>query len=397
MTLRRVMHVIASLESGGVERLLVKSLAQFDRRQFSHSVCCVSKGGAYAVEVQALGVPCWIMNRRARFDPMLIGQIARRMRSEQIDVVHTYNFTANAWGRIAARLAGVPKVIAHERGTVWTENALMRLVDRLLYPFTDVLIANSQASSLMLAQRLHLPLGKVRVIYNGLPQPNEDRPSLSLRAKLGIGADTPLIGTVGRLDTPKGLTFLLRAIPLIWESLPATHLAIIGDGPLRTYLENFAHQLGLFPHPQVHFLGFRADAAERMSELDVLVHPAIRESLGNVLIEAGWARIAVVTSNVDGCPEVVVDRESGLLVDCTEAVKFIPAPGVSPLPQTVVDGRTRQLRPPLAPSPQALAQATSTLLRDAALRQSLGQNGFERVRNLFDLERYVRDLEQIYR
>lgn len=396
MTPRCVLHVIASLEGGGVERLLVKSLAQFDRREFSHAVCCISKGGAYAGELQALGVPYWIMNRRARLDPTLIGQMARLMRRQQVDVVHTYNFTANAWGRVAARLARVPKVIAHERGTVWTENALMRLVDRLLYPFTDVLIANSQATRMMLTRRLSLPPNKIRVIHNGLPQPAEAPVSLFLREQLGMDAETPLIGTVGRLDTPKGLTFLLRAIPLVWESSSSAHFVILGDGPLRGHLENAARQMGLFPHPRVHFLGFRADAAERMGELDVLVHSAIRESLGNVLIEAGWARVPVVTSNVDGCPEVVVDGETGLLIDCTEPVKFVPAPGVSPLPKVVVDGRTRQLRPPRGPSPQALAEAALTLLRDASLRRRMGQNGFERARSLFSLERYVRDLEHLY-
>lgn len=393
-----VLHVTSNLAGGGVQRLLVKSLAVMDRTRFVHRVCCVSAGGVYEDELRSLGIPCWIMRRRARFDPTVIFQMARLMRRKNIDIVHTLNFTANAWGRIAARLAGVSRVIAHERGTAWTEGPVMRRVDRLLYPWTDVLLVNSEAAKIVLTQCVKLPADRIRIVYNGVPRPERTLGSVSkLRDRLGIGTDVPLVVAVSRMDTPKGHIFLLRAIPYVWQSVPEAHFALIGDGPLRGYLEVEAQRLGLLSTGSVHFTGFLLNAPDLIQEADLLVHPAVREPLGNVLIEAGLARLPVVASNVDGCPEVVVDGRTGVLVDCTQSVQYVAAPGASSLPAVVVDGRTRTLRPPLGPSPEDLAAAMVSLLRNPRLRRQMGERAQERAERLFGLDRYVRDLQSVYR
>lgn len=393
-----VLHVTSNLASGGVQRLLVKSLAALNCTDFAHQVCCVSGGGVYEGELRSLGVRYWIMKRRARFDPTLLLQMAHLMRRERIDVVHTLNFTANAWGRVAARLAGVPRVIAHERGTAWTESVAMRLVDRLLYRWTDLLLANSAAAKIVLTRLIGLPADRVRVVYNGVPEPAKPRAnSPTLREKLGIGPDVPLVVTVARLDTPKGHMFLLQAIPFVWQSMPETHFALIGDGPLRGYLEAEAHSLGLLENGSLYFLGFLSNAPDLMEEADLLVHPAIREPLGNVLVEASLACLPAVVSNVDGCPEVIVDGETGMLVDCTVPVEYVRESGASPLPAAVVDGRTRTLRPPLGPNPEMLADAVVKLLRNSRLRRQMGERARERAKEIFGLDRYARDLERAYR
>jgi glycosyltransferase involved in cell wall biosynthesis len=148
---------------------------------------------------------------------------------------------------------------------------------------------------------------------------------------------------------------------------------------------------------KIHFPGFLPDAVNLMPEMDLLVHPSIRESLGNVFIEAGLSRLPVVASNVDGCPEVVVDGETGVLVDCTIPVGHVDAPGAAPLPAVVVDGKTLTLRPPLGLNPEALAEAISKLLHDPQLRRRMGEKARERALRLFSLERYVRNLESAYR
>jgi glycosyltransferase involved in cell wall biosynthesis len=388
-----VLHIVANLGSGGVQRHLVQALAQLDRTHLHHYVCCVTEGGVYERQLRELDIPYRIMIRRARFDPTVIFQIAALMRAWDIDVVHTRNFTANAWGRFAAWRAGVPRIIAHERGTAWTENALMRWVDRRLYRITDVLLANSQAARLVLTGHVRVPPNRIRVVHNGIPLPAAMQPALgSLRATLGLDACTPLIGTVGRLDTPKGLPFLVRTVPLILKQRPMAHFVIIGDGPLRSYL---ATALADWDH--VHLLGFRVDAPALMQDLDVLLHPAIREPLGNVLIEAALAGIPAVATAVDGIPEVILNGETGRLIPGTELVDFIPAPGASPLPALVVDGATQQLRPPRGPAPEHLAEAVLTLIGDPQQRAELGQRARQRMREHFSLARYVREVTTIYR
>ena len=393
-----VLHVISNLAGGGVQRLLVKSLAMFDRRAFTHQVCCVSAGGVYEEELRALGISYRVIKRRTRFDPTVVLQMARWMRSAGIDVVHTLNFTANAWGRLAARLAGVPRIIAHERGTAWTEGAVMRLVDRMLYRVTDLWLANSEAACKILTQRVGLPKERLRVVHNGMPAPRRlDSGSQSLHKLLGLASDVPIVGAAGRLDTPKGYAYLLRAVPRLLEAVPEAHVVLAGDGPLRASLEAEAARAGLEAGGHVHFTGFSTNASSWMYEMAVLVQPSIRESLGNALIEAAWAGLPVVASHVDGIPEVVVHGETGFLVPCTEPVAYVSAPGASPLPSVVVDGPSRTLRPPLGPNPQTLADLIVQLLREPQLRQKMGERARERAQKLFGLERYVQQLQGAYR
>ena len=391
------MHVTSNLGGGGVERLLVKSLGVFDHTGFDHKVCCFS-GGLYEGELRAMDIPYWIIQRRWRFDPSFIFKIASLMRREHVDVVHTLNFTANAWGRAAAKIAGVPRIIAHERGTAWTESSAMRMVDRFFYRFTDLLLANSNAAINVLTKHVGLPKERIHLIYNGVPKPTiERKPRSSLREMLGISSSTYLVGTIGRLDTPKGHIYLLHAIPKVWLSLPNVTFVIIGDGPLHGYLKREAHSLGLIDKGDLHFLGFLDNAPDLLHDLDLLVHPAIREPLGNVLIEASLNQIPIIASKVDGCPEVVVDGQTGTLVECTQPVTYVDAPGASPLPAVVVDGGTRQLRPPLGPNPEDLASAIVQLLQNPHLREQMGNRARTRSETLFNIERYVRDLEDAYR
>jgi glycosyltransferase involved in cell wall biosynthesis len=409
-----VMHVTASLGGGGVERLLVESLATIDRTRFTHCVCCVSGGGVYESELQRLDVPFWIMKRRTRFDLTVLVQMAGLMRREQVDVVHTQGFTANAWGRVAARLAGVDRIVAHEHGTAWTETAAMRLVDRLLYRIADLLLANSEAARTVLTQHVQVPGDRIRVVHNGIPKPPVEACGSPLREMLGIGLEVPVVGTVGRLDTPKGHVFLLRAIPHVWRKAPEVCFVLVGDGPLRSHLEQEARRLGIWPDRRVRFLGFRLDAPALMREMSLrflgfrldapalmremslMAHPAIREPLGNVLIEAGLARLPVVAASLNNIPEVVVDGETGLLVDCTVPAEYAPAPGAAPLPSVVVDGHSGKLRPPLGPDPRRFAAAIVALLNDRPRCATLGENAYQRARQFFNLERYVRELERAY-
>jgi glycosyltransferase involved in cell wall biosynthesis len=393
----RILHILANLHSGGVSHLLAKSLAEMDRVNFRHQVCCITTGGVYQAEIEALGVPVHILTRRHRFSGDIIRQMVQLMRREKTDVVHTLNFTANAWGRVAAILARVPRIIAHERGTAWTDNRVMRLVNRALYPATTLMLANSEAARIILRQHVGLPDSRLKVIYNGLPMPKFDNPTMDLRQTLDIQADAPLIGAIGRLDTPKGYPFLLQSLPYLWQEIPTAHVAIIGTGPLTDPLRQLAVDLRVMDSGRLHFMGFVPNAAATMPQLDLLLHPAIREAFGNVLVEAGFAALPAIAANVDGCAEVIVDEETGMLVDCTEPVDYIPAPGVSPLPEVVVDGRSRALRPPLGPNPRRLAECAVALLRNPDLRLHLGRAAKARSLQLFALGRFVCDLEAIYR
>jgi glycosyltransferase involved in cell wall biosynthesis len=393
----RVMHIISSLRGGGAERQLAKSLEFFYRSNILHQVCCIRDGGIYEAPIRRLGIPVTILPNQLRLDPRIIIRLIRLLRQEKIDVVHTYNFTANSWGRLAAWIARVPLILASEHGTAWTENRIMRLASKWLYPISSLVIAISNAGKIILTHKICLPEQKIRVIPLGITPPNSQVGNMSLRHYLRVDPDSLIIGAIGRLNTAKGHHIFLNAIPRVLQEIPNVHFVIIGEGPLHSWLENLSHELGFGSSGHFHMPGFLPDASMFIGEFDILVHPSIRDALPTTLIEAAWMGVPTVTSNVDGCPEIVVNGESGILIDCTQPLSDIPNRDADPLPELVVDGKTHSLRPPAEIDPQVLASSIVNLLKNPTLMKVMGNNARIIAEERFTMDRYVKDWEALYR
>jgi glycosyltransferase involved in cell wall biosynthesis len=141
------------------------------------------------------------------------------------------------------------------------------------------------------------------------------------------------------------------------------HYQIAGDGPLRAQLESEARRLGI--GDEVRFLGFIADAAQFLAEVDVLAVPSLYEGLGVAALEAMAAGKPVVAAKVGGLGESIVDGITGFLV------------------------------PPQ--NSNALAAAIAQLIRSPTLGASMGLRGRERVRQVFSLQTMARENESYYR
>lgn len=393
----RVMHIISDIGGGGAERLLVNSLEWFDKVNYNHQVCCIRRGGVYEEIIRRNNIPLTILPNRHRFDPSIITKLTHLLKKEKIDVVHTYNFTANTWGRLSAWLAKVPVIIASEHGTAWTETSRMRHVSRIMYYLGDLIVANSETSKIILTNKIGLPASKIHIINNGIPPIDSLSTSNTIRQLLNIPFKSPLVGVVGRMDTAKGHHVFLKAIPFIVNELPETHFVIIGEGPLRSWLEQLIESLGLLSTDHIHLPGFILDAGTLIGEFDVLVHPSIRDSYPLALIEAAWMSVPVVATNVDGIAEIVIHGKTGLLVECTQPLSDIPTQGATPLPDFVVDGNTHKLRPPMEADPRVLSEAIISLLKNPPLMKKMGQFARERAEEQFHIKRYVSNFEEIYR
>ena len=206
--------------------------------------------------------------------------------------------------------------------------------------------------------------------------------------------NTPIAGFVGRLNNPKGPEAFIRIIPIVSQAVPQAKFVVVGDGPMRSYLEAEAKKLKV--EERVYFLGYQPKAYRLMKEMDVIVVPSFREAFGNVAIEAAFAKKPVVASNVDGIAETVVDGETGFLIDCTEPLKG-RLKGTNRLPAAVVDGTTRKLRLPYLPNTEKMAEKVIACLLNPEMAASLGNKGYLRAKSLFSFERYRTELDQTYR
>jgi glycosyltransferase involved in cell wall biosynthesis len=310
--LPHVVHIIDELPPDGAERLLVDIL-RHRSAAFRFSVVCLIRGGELEEELRRIGVPVVILGRTGRFDLGLLFRLAGWLRSQHVSVVHTHLFTADAWGRAAAVLAGVRAIFTTVHNTNEWKESLHRSVDRLLSRFSTRVIACSDAVREVLRNRDYLPSERVVTIPNGIDLARfQGVTPGNLLADLGISYDGCLLGVIGRLHPAKGHEDLIPVLSRIRDEGSKFHCLFVGDGELRPQLEDMTRHYGLESH--ITFTGQRRDVPRILAALDILVMPSRWEGLPMALLEAMAIGKAVLATTVGGIPEVIKTDDNGVLV-----------------------------------------------------------------------------------
>ena len=364
----RVLFVISGLYRGGAEGLLVAVLNHLVRRRFQPMLCVLHTGSL----IQDLrddvpvfyNLATWAGDVRGL--PKLL-QILRAQTPTIVDVVGRDD--AALWGRLAARLAGVPVVIEslhHGRFSAASDpkRILYHVLNRLLDPWTDAFVAVSQVQRAFYAE-IGLAEKQIAVIHNGIDMERFDTSEgvrQAARQALGLPPEMPVVGMVANFSPIKRHDVLLRALVKMREMLPDVRCLLVGDGPLRAAMEKTAQRLGL--SGAVSFLGSRPDVPDLLPALDVFCLASDSESFSNAIVEAMAAGKPVVATDCGGPREIVVEGETGFLVPTGQ--------------------------------PSALAEKVSFLLRNPALAQQMGQAGRRRAVGCFSLEQMVAARETLF-
>lgn len=300
-----VVHIISALPVGGVERNLLRLLPVLNGDDFRVRVVCTRERGDLAGPIEAAGVPVHLEKLRTRYDPASLRRLAAWLRAEKTDIVQTHMRRANTSGRIAAMLAGVPARIASERNMGTEKNWRHYWVDRLLARWTDAVVGVTQAVCDENRRRTGIPAAKYRAIHTGIDLERfSDMPDRNdARAALGLPADTPVAGFVGRLHPIKNLPAILKA--LAEPPLAGVVLAVVGDGrpELRNEYETLAKSLGV--RERVIFTGFRDDLPAVYAALDCLVMASHSEGIANAQMEALAARVPLVSTEIGFAAEIL--------------------------------------------------------------------------------------------
>jgi len=291
-------------------------------------------------------------------------RVARLAKAQQVRLIHCNDAVSTSRvGILAARLAGLPCVCFARRF-----DHLGRF-ERWLARSVDYFVFNSGAVQQHFLEQGEQP-ARQRVVHNGLDLDDFplDLDGREVRQELGLKPEAPVAGIVGRLVGWKGHDIFLRALARVAEELPDLQGLVVGSpemscSHLPQELRQLAVSLGL--GEAVRFVGHRGDVARVLAAMDLLVHtPIAPEPFGRVLIEGMAAAKPVVASAAGGVLEIVLNGQTGLLVE----------PG----------------------DVQGFAEAMLSLLRHPERAAALGRAGRQRVEAHFTIERYVRQVQEVY-
>ncbi len=307
----RVLHVINGEHYAGAERVQDLLALSLPEQGYQVGFACL-KPGRFAAARLSQQAPLYDVAMRSRFDLRPVGQLARLINSDGYDLIHTHTSRSALLGAIVAAKTGVPLV--HHIHSAATPDTLRDLrhrisgqVERVAFRRADAVIAVSTAIA-DYARR-----GGVKpAAPHGRTQRRADRRELSRKP---VPAGPWTVGIVALLSQRKGLEVLLEAGARLHAQQIPLRLQIVGPFETPEYqarMHALAQRLGIAS--LVDWRGFRSDVSAELSTMDIFVMPSVlREGLPMVLLEAMAAGVPIVGSRVEGIPEVIRDREDGLL------------------------------------------------------------------------------------
>jgi len=356
--MKTCIHVIHSLEYGGAQKDLYYYAKFHDRDRYRMEVVSFHPGGDMLPEIEALGIDVHTLGTRSS-DPRSITRLVKIFSEQNADIVHFHNSLPIFSGVPAAVLARVPAKLMTEHSIYYPGKAGGSLSTSMYFNLRrrlDMVIACSE--EVRESHQPELDSARTVTIVNGVDLSH-------FKLSSGKAGDAPVtfnIGSIGSLTRQKGYSNLVQAVKILADRNVPVKLTFVGDGPLRKELEQQVAESGLVD--RMTFAGTTNDVMQVLPSFDVVAGSSLREGLPLSILEAMAAGLPVVTTDVGGNREAVINGTTGLLVP--------------------------------AGDPTALAEALESLWKDGGKRNSMGIAGRQRVEEYFSAENMVTGTEKVY-
>jgi glycosyltransferase involved in cell wall biosynthesis len=294
-------------------------------------------------------------------------QFTSLLRSEQVDIVHTFFPASDLWGGVVARLSGCPVVTSSRRDMGILRSKKHRVLYRAVNQLFDQVHAVSESVRQFSIVEDRLSPDRVVTVHNGVDLKAIDAAEPGDRHLcFGAKPDQPVIAAVANIRRVKGIDVLVQAAALVVREVPNAIFAVIGAAlQERDYWEAIQNEIeGLGLGNNFRFLGQRSDVQALLKQADIFCLPSRSEGMSNALLEAMACRLPCVATSVGGTPEVIVDGVSGFLVGSEDWAM--------------------------------LAARMLTLLRDPARARRMADEGRRVVESRFTLNHVAQTLSQLY-
>ena len=306
-----VVFVLGSLTMGGAEAQLT-SVLEADPRRLGHTRVAVVTLSAQRhpgidARLTALGVPIYVVDRAASTFPGFIWRLVRCFRRLRPRVVHAFLVgSTSTWGRLAAKLAGVPHVLLSDLSLDPAPSAVQRRLDPLLHRLTTRFLPNARAIVARLEREGAAP-ERIVLLRNGvdLARFDPDRVASS-RAAWGVTDDAVVVGFLGMFRPEKRPDLLIDALDRLAPERRPDLVVMAGDGALMPLVRERV-ALDAWLRDRCRLLGVVDDPPAFLAGLDLLVLPSDTEGLPNAVLEAHAMGVPVIATDVSDVRELVGD------------------------------------------------------------------------------------------
>ena len=379
--MKRILYLHAGAEMYGADKVLLELIKGLDSKEFEAHVI-LPNDGVLVEALRQVGAQVSVLDypilRRKYFNPKGIAdyirsynfyakQIALYAREHSIDMVHN-NTAAVLEGIYLKRKLKLP-LIWHVHEIIVKPKAISDFINMLMGRYADKIVTVSQAVANHIKQSPFIKDSQVEVIYNGVDNAvYYPMDASSIREKFDIAQDALVIGMIGRVNAIKGQNDFIEAVePLLEKNEKA--VAFLAGGVFHGEewrLEELDNRIASSSVvSQIHRIDYYDKTSELYNMFDIFVLPSIKpDSLPTVVLEAMACSKPVVGYNNGGIAEMVVDDKSGYLVKPNR--------------------------------PQELSNAISLLLDSSEKREKFGRVGYQRQRELFSLESYIKNFSEFY-
>lgn len=363
----RVLQIIDTMGSGGVERRRLSMAKLLDKSTFELSIICTNAVGNIKNEFTELGVEVNVIgDLKSFYDIRQHRKVIAIINEYKPHIIHGAVFEGVTMASINGFLKRVPIIIIEETSDPQNRRLKGHLLMKLLSLTSNKVIGVSPASVNYLKRKLHISSKKAILINNGVsvPEISTDEFKQNVREKYNIKKDEIVIGSVGRMssDSHKRFSDLIKAFAVLIQKGIQAKLILVGDGPERENYSKLVKECQITEH--VIFAGYQNNVNTFYSVFDIFSLVSAYEAFGLVLAEAMLHKLPIVATNVGGIPFIIDDTKNGFLVNKYDV--------------------------------SAIASKLEILCRDENFRKEFGLNGYNKALSEFTEERYIQNIETLY-
>ncbi|MDP8315502.1 MAG: glycosyltransferase [Candidatus Celaenobacter antarcticus] len=362
----KILLCIDHLDPGGSQRQVIELASRLPSSKFDITICNLDGGRTgLKKEIEKAHLPLYSLNQHGFFDIKTLIKLYNFIKINNFDIVHTYLFTADTYGRICAILARTPVVLASMRSVDSWKNFLHKITDRILALGTDKIVVNAREIQNFLEKTERITPRKIKVIYNGI---DENLFGLTVRSKkiredLGIKNKELLVGIFARNDPVKDHKTFFHAAKIILESTSNVKFLAMGYGMNNSSMKKIVHDIGI--ENNVILMDHSPKYLNYLASVDISIISSLIEGCSNVILESMALKKPVVATEVGGNLELVVNGKTGYLIPPKRADK--------------------------------LSSAIINLLDDPPKRERMGYRGFVRAKNKFSMKQMIDNTSLLYK